>query len=425
MQTHSHSRMSSPYTAIADQTTQRSAASWKTVFGVGRTEAIVGSSYGALADEEHGAPVSAATGCCSKGACSDAPPSSCSSVVRVDVREAGCCSIAADGTKTCNSSSGADAVAVRDGGPVFTWLQLALFLGYFSIVWNLGEAVAGLWAGISNLQFSVLANAGQSGCEVVSAVLVLWRLQADAKLNLLTPAEIVARERKGIRIMGLLFCALSLAVIGGCIPRFISKAVPSDTLPGLIVSAAAAGAMIVCFFLKRAASRKLNSNTLEQDAQCSWFCFQLSVLVIAGSLVHLYQNRISDQCSWRVCDLWWVDSTLACALSIVIFRDGVRSIRLSFAEDFDGGCGCCSGPKKKPQIAQTAQLIPSQSVFATVDDRSVSPAQRIDRDEGLSHPCASSSDLVEERLEERTASPPRSGPGSQHSEDEDIDVYDD
>ena len=434
--------MSSPYAALAAEPTQtqRSAATagWKTTFGVGRTETIVGpsSGYGALAENEKNGAVVAASGCCSKGACStSAAPPSCSSVVRVNVSEAGCCATGADGTKTCSSTCESDATAalqrsssssgaVRDGGPVLTWLQLALFLGYFSVVWNLCEAAAGLYAGIANMQFAVLANAGQSGCEVVSAVLVLWRLQADAQFpRTMSSAQIVARERKGIRIMGVLFCALSLAVIGGCIPRFISKAVPSDTLPGLIVSAAAATAMIVCFFLKRKASKKLNSSTLAEDANCSLFCFQLSVLVILGSLVHLYQPQISDHCSYRVCDLWWVDSSLACALSLVIFRDGVRSIRVSYDASFDGGCGCCSGAKKQ---AQTQAPLPSA---LTVDDRSVSPAHRINRgEEGpLSHPCASSSDLVEERLEERTASPSsRSGRVSaHHSEDDEIDVYDD
>lgn len=208
-----------------------------------------------------------------------------------------------------------------------SWLSLALALAVISVFWSIAECVAGLYVGLKHIQLSVLANAGQSGCEVVSALLVLWRLRAESTSAGRLPksqTEIIARERIGIRLMGSMFVALALAVLAGCAVRFTQRAGPTDTLPGLIVSAVAAAAMLVMFFLKRAASRKLDSKTLLEDARCSLFCFKLSCLVIMGSVIHMYQSDISRRCHATVCKLWWVDSALACALCLVILRDGIR-----------------------------------------------------------------------------------------------------
>lgn len=252
-----------------------------------------------------------------------------------DEEEGGCGSA---GAESCGSAENRPA----DGGLVFTltWRTLALAMAWFSVVWNTGEGVAGVTVGIQNFQFAVLANAGQSGCEVVSALLVLWRLQAGAQ-SVTNKAAILARERVGIRIMGVMFCTLSLAVIGGAIPRFLTKDGPDDTLPGLIVSALAAVAMLILYVLKRKASQRLNSSTLLEDANCSLMCFKLSLLVVLGSIVGLLQNRISDACSSEGCNFWWLDAALACALSLLFFRDGVRvsDAALSLAEDdpFVGG----------------------------------------------------------------------------------------
>ena len=208
-----------------------------------------------------------------------------------------------------------------------SWLSLALALAVISVFWSIAECVAGLYVGLKHIQLSVLANAGQSGCEVVSALLVLWRLRAESTSAGRSPksqTEIIARERIGIRLMGSMFVALALAVLAGCAVRFTQRAGPTDTLPGLIVSAVAAAAMLVMFFLKRAASRRLDSKTLLEDARCSLFCFKLSCLVIMGSVIHMYQNDISRRCHVTACKLWWVDSALACALCLVILRDGIR-----------------------------------------------------------------------------------------------------
>lgn len=287
----------------------------------------------------------AAGGCCSTGVCTkpkqltvsptpataESPaPSGWGAVFGVDVPNGGYGSLDAgdeenagcvgSDVKSCGSAS-----RPSDGGFVFslTWRQLALFMAWFSVFWNTGEGVSGVTIGIQHLQFAVLANAGQSGLEVLSAVLVLWRLQADAA-GITDKAMILARERKGIRIMGFMFCALALGVIGGAIPRFLTKASPDDTLPGLIVSALAALAMIILYYLKRHASQRLNSSTLLEDANCSLMCFKLSCLVVLGSIIGLLQDRITDHCSSKFCDLWWIDATLACALSVLFFRDGVR-----------------------------------------------------------------------------------------------------
>jgi len=321
-------------------------------------------------------PPSACKSACCSGPRQSLPLSSAEPVCRDS-----CCGGASSTSANCSSTpsyySAADDILCT-----LSWHSFALYLASFSLVWNFIEGGLGLWVGIQAVQLAVLANAGQSACEVVSALLVLWRLKAESRIrqeqkqraeevgeteenvdvdvenghsngatlqrNLLPSTSLVQsrlldRERRGIRCMGCMFVCLSLAVVAGCILRLLARRGPEDTLPGLIISGVSGCVMLVLFLLKRKAARKIDSRTLMEDARCNLFCFQLCVTVLVGSGIGLMQKPVIDHwCSYAGCTLWWVDAGLAMAISCVIFRDGVRSLRLSYAKDFNGGCGCCS-----------------------------------------------------------------------------------
>lgn len=229
-----------------------------------------------------------------------------------------------------------------------TWLAFARALAFISIVWNILEGAASLYVGFEHMQLSLLAYGGQSGVEIISAVLVWWRLAIPIRTTA-DELQVIERERKAVRTIGVLFVLLALAVVGAATLEIVHREGPSSTLPGLIVSGTAALAMLVLYVLKLQAAKQLDSNTLHEDAKCSLYCFLLALVVITASVVDLTQDSINTWCHVSFCDFWWIDSVFAILISAVIFVDGVRAFRNSLRADFDGGCGCCSGGSTRVQ----------------------------------------------------------------------------
>ena len=232
-----------------------------------------------------------------------------------------------------------------------TWLQFARALAFISIIWNVLEGGSSIYAGVTDFQLAVLVYGIQSLIEVISASLVWWRLAHDGASSAATKANLVARERKALRIIGILFIILAAVIVGGAIAEFVHHEGPSDTFLGLLIASIAAFAMLVLYFLKMRASYHLDSRILREDAMCSRYCCQLAILVIIASLINMLQGKIDSVCSLSCCDFWWVDGACATAIALWILRDGVRAVRTSYRKDFDGGCGCCSASEssaKKP-----------------------------------------------------------------------------
>ena len=68
---------------------------------------------------------------------------------------------------------------------------------------------------------------------------------------------------------------------------------------------------------------------MAKDAGCSLACFQLSAVLLVGSLVF-----------WVAPALWWADAVAALVLAFFIGREGFETVRAARREDFSGGCGC-------------------------------------------------------------------------------------
>ena len=73
------------------------------------------------------------------------------------------------------------------------------------------------------------------------------------------------------------------------------------------------------------------SPVLASDAKCSQMCMCLGSLVVVSSVLFLLDDN-----------LWWVDSACTIVLALKFAKDGVNVVKVSYAEDFEGGCGCCA-----------------------------------------------------------------------------------
>lgn len=206
------------------------------------------------------------------------------------------------------------------------WVTRVLWLAAFTIGYNLLEGAVAIGFGVEEGSVSLAGFGVDSLIEVTSAVLVLWRFRGEQDLGAEPSRE---RERRATLGIGVLFVLLAAAVIAGAALQLTTGQHPRTTLPGVVVASVSLAFMGWLWRAKKRAGEVLDSSTVAKDAGCSLACFQLSAVLLAGSLVF-----------WLAPALWWADAAAALVLALFIGREGVETVRAARREDFDGGCGC-------------------------------------------------------------------------------------
>lgn len=193
-------------------------------------------------------------------------------------------------------------------------------LAWITVGWNLVEGAVSVALGARAESLTLFGFGLDSFVEVGSALMVLWRLRHEGA----SP-----RERSAAKAIGGLFLLLAVSVAYGAAHRLATRETPDSSLPGLIVALVSLAFMAWLWRAKRALSKDACSPTLAADAACSLACIQLSLVLLAGSLLFLVAPR-----------LWWADAAASLALAGLIAREGWNIRKAASREDFTGGCGC-------------------------------------------------------------------------------------
>ncbi|MFN7147371.1 MAG: cation transporter, partial [Myxococcota bacterium] len=205
------------------------------------------------------------------------------------------------------------------------WQGRALWLARATIAWNLVEGVVAMGFGWAEESVALFGFGVDSWVEVGSASIVYWRLTRAPGCATTTKQ----RERAATRRISALFLVLAVGTAVGAVARLVTGGVPDSSVPALVVSVVSLAFMAFLWRAKVAAATALDSPALAMDAACSRACITLSVVLLAGSLVHAL-----------VPALGWADAVAALVLAGLIAREGWEGWRAAGREDFAGGCGC-------------------------------------------------------------------------------------
>jgi divalent metal cation (Fe/Co/Zn/Cd) transporter len=200
------------------------------------------------------------------------------------------------------------------------WRRRALWLSGLTIAYNLAEGLVSMAYGWADDSIALFGFGVDSFVEVVSALLVLWKLLDHGNLE---------RERKATLGIGWLFLFLGAGMAGGAVLQIAAQRHPPTTVPGLVISAMSLSFMVFLWRAKLKTAKGLDSATVAADAACSLACIQLSGVLFVGSLVFLLLPT-----------LWWVDAAAALGLALLLGKEGLGMIRAARSERFTGGCGC-------------------------------------------------------------------------------------
>ncbi|MDA3952258.1 MAG: cation transporter [Bacteroidales bacterium] len=159
-------------------------------------------------------------------------------------------------------------------------LNTALILSFITIFYNVIEGIISVYFGIEDETLSLLGFGTDSFVEVISGIGIahmVFRMKSS---------KIEKRdkfERQALRITGTGFYILTAGIIVGAIITIIGKNKPETTIPGLIIAGISILTMFSLMRYKLTVGKKLNSDAIIADANCTKSCLYLSVVLLVSS----------------------------------------------------------------------------------------------------------------------------------------------
>ena len=188
-------------------------------------------------------------------------------------------------------------------------VKKALCLEWVLIVYNVIEAVASIAFGILAGSIALIGFGLDSVIEVASAGILIWRLSIHSD-------EIEERkgEKKALFFVGITFFLLAAYVGYESISKLLSREVPQESLPGIVIACLSILIMPSLGLAKRRIARQIGSRALEADAMETLICACLSVILLAGLVLNFLFG-------W-----WWADPVAGLGMILFIIKEGWEAI---------------------------------------------------------------------------------------------------
>lgn len=197
----------------------------------------------------------------------------------------------------------------------------ALRLEYFTIAWNVVEAVVAIGAGLIAGSVALVGFGVDSSIEVVSAVGLLWRLRKagpDAEV-----AEESAAEKRALYVVAATFFLLAAYITYEAVAALVSGEEPLTSTVGIVLSVLSLVIMPALAWLKQRTGREMGSRALVADSKETWVCSYLSLALLVG--VGFYALA-----GWA-----WADPVAALAMLPVILWQGWETLGEAREHDQD------------------------------------------------------------------------------------------
>lgn len=180
-------------------------------------------------------------------------------------------------------------------------LHKALRLEYFTITWNVIEAIVAVGAGIAAGSIALVGFGFDSSIEGFAASVVIWQLRG---------AHDEDRERRALRLIAITFFVLAAYVIFESVRDLITNAEPEGSTIGIVVAVVSLIVMPTLGFAKKRLAEKMGSAVLRADAAETFLCSWLSVILLVGLV-------LNATVGW-----WWADPVAALGIAWLALREG-------------------------------------------------------------------------------------------------------
>jgi divalent metal cation (Fe/Co/Zn/Cd) transporter len=176
-------------------------------------------------------------------------------------------------------------------------------LEYASMAWMTVEAAVAIAAGITASSIALVAFGLDSVIEFFAAAVVIWELHGNSD----------ERQTRAVRLIGVTFFILAAYLAVESIRALIGHVRPEQSVPGLVVAAAALLVMPLLAVAKRRTGQALGDRTLMADAAESAFCAFTSGAALLGV-------GLNAGLGW-----WWADPAAALVIAALAVREGIEA----------------------------------------------------------------------------------------------------
>jgi len=205
-------------------------------------------------------------------------------------------------------------------------INTAFTLAVVTVVYNIAEGLISVYFGASDDTLALLGFGVDSFVEVLSGIGILHMIFRMKKTG---NNDVEARdrfERQALKITGTAFYILTVGLIAGSVLKIVTGSNPETTTPGIIISGLSILTMYFLMTWKLRIGKKLNSDAIIADANCTKSCFYLSFILLASS--GLYE----------LFGIGWLDIAGSLGIAWFAFSEGRESFEKANSKELNCAC---------------------------------------------------------------------------------------
>ncbi|MCT8341267.1 cation transporter [Flavobacteriaceae bacterium TK19130] len=198
----------------------------------------------------------------------------------------------------------------------------ALGLAIFTIAYNLIEGLISTYLGYEDESLALFGFGSDSFIEVISGIGIvhmIFRIKKNPNSNR------DSFERTALQITGFAFYLLTIALLATSIYNIWIGHKPVATFFGVIISTVSIIVMLILVGWKRNVGRRLDSDPILADANCTMVCVYMSIILLISSGIYELTN------------IAYIDSLGTLGLAYFAFKEGKECFEKANSEKY---CGC-------------------------------------------------------------------------------------
>ncbi|MBV5348554.1 cation transporter [bacterium] len=161
--------------------------------------------------------------------------------------------------------------------------QKAYLLSLFTIVYNLIEGIVSMLLGYEDEALTLFGFGVDSFIEIMSGIGIAVMIRRIRQNPASSKSEF---EIKALKITGTAFYLLSAGLLAGIVLSLINNHKPETTFWGVVISLVSIAVMVWLMNAKKSTGKKLNSDPIISDANCTKICVYMSVVLLISSLIY-------------------------------------------------------------------------------------------------------------------------------------------
>jgi len=195
----------------------------------------------------------------------------------------------------------------------------ALFLSYFTILYNIAECIASIIAGVLAGSIALIGFGSDSFVESLSGSIMIWRFRKHGKISIEDEEKI---EKKATKLVAATFFILGFYVLFESVKKLIYQEKPEASIVGMIIAIASIIIMPLLFYSKIKLGKKIKSKSLVADSKQTLACLFMSISLLVG----LIMNYLFG--------IWQADPIVGLIIVTFLFKEGYATFK---EEEF---CNC-------------------------------------------------------------------------------------